>query len=81
MAASDYLSSKAENNPRAKKSAVYTGVAYLITVILLILPYLLAPSKFIALGLTLAIAVLIIFCFNYYVSVALEASGAFLKAR
>jgi vacuolar iron transporter family protein len=72
MAASDYLSSKAENNPRAKKSAVYTGVAYLITVILLILPYLLAPSKFLALGLTLTIAVLIIFCFNYYISVAKE---------
>lgn len=72
MAASDYLSSKAENNPRAKKSAVYTGVAYLITVILLILPYLLAPSKFLALGLTLTIAVLIIFCFNYYIAVAKE---------
>lgn len=72
MAASDYLSSKAENDPRAKKSAIYTGVAYIITVILLILPFLLASSKFLALGLTLAIAVLIIFCFNYYIAVAKE---------
>jgi VIT1/CCC1 family predicted Fe2+/Mn2+ transporter len=72
MAASDYLSSKAENDPRAKKSAIYTGVAYLITVVLLILPFLLASSKFLALGLTLAIAILIIFCFNYYISVAKE---------
>ncbi|MFA6336022.1 MAG: VIT1/CCC1 family protein [Bacteroidales bacterium] len=70
MAASDYLSSKAEGDPRAKKSAVYTGVAYLLTVVLLILPFLLLPNKFIALGITLAVAVLIIFCFNYYISVA-----------
>jgi len=54
----------------AKRSSVYTGVAYLITVILLILPFLLLTSKFLALGITLATGVLIIFCFNYYISVA-----------
>jgi VIT1/CCC1 family predicted Fe2+/Mn2+ transporter len=70
MAASDYLSSKAENDPNAKKSAVYTGFAYLITVILLILPYLLLTDKFIALGITLLTAILIIFLFNFYISVA-----------
>jgi vacuolar iron transporter family protein len=72
MAASDYLSSKAEGDPRASKSAVYTGVAYLVTVILLILPFLLLSSKFLALGITLSTAVLIIFLFNYYLSVAKE---------
>ncbi len=70
MAASDYLSSKAEGDATAKKSAVYTGVAYLFTVILLIMPYLLLTDKFMALGITLFTAVLIIFCFNYYISVA-----------
>jgi vacuolar iron transporter family protein len=70
MAASDYLSSKAENDPRAKKSAVYTGVAYLITVILLIAPFLLVPGRFAALGATLLIAILVIAGFNYYLSVA-----------
>jgi len=70
MAASDYLSSKAEGDEKAKKSAVYTGIAYLITVILLILPFLILSSKFIALGITLTTAVLIIFCFNYYISTA-----------
>lgn len=70
MAASDYLSSKAEGDETAKKSAVYTGVAYLITVILLILPFLLLSSKFLALGITLGEAVLIIYAFNYYLSVA-----------
>jgi vacuolar iron transporter family protein len=70
MAASDYLSSKAEGDVRAKKSAVYTGVAYLFTVILLISPYLLLNTKLVALAVTLAIAIMIIFGFNYYISVA-----------
>lgn len=72
MAASDYLSSKAENDPRAKKSAIYTGISYIITVFLLILPFLLMTSKFGALTITLLTAVLIIFCFNYYISTAKE---------
>ena len=78
MAASDYLSSKAEGDDKAEKSAVYTGVAYFFTVILLILPFLLLTDKFIALPITLAIAVLIIFGFNYYISVAKDLN---FKAR
>jgi len=81
MAASDYLSSKAEGDERAKKSAVYTGVAYLFTVALLILPFLLLGSKFLALGITLALAVIIIFAFNYYISMAkdLDFKSRFLE--
>ncbi len=78
MAASDYLSSKAEGDSRAKKSAVYTGVAYFITVILLILPFLLLSSKILALGITLTIVILIIYGFNYYISVAKDLN---FKAR
>jgi VIT1/CCC1 family predicted Fe2+/Mn2+ transporter len=72
MGASDYLSSKAEGNSRAAKSALYTGGAYLITVTLLILPFLLLANRFHALGITLAVAVLIIFFFNYYLATAKE---------
>jgi len=78
MAASDYLSSKAEGDEQARKSAVYTGIAYIITVILLILPFLLLTSKFLALGITLTTAVLIIFLFNYYISIAKDLN---FKAR
>lgn len=78
MASSDYLSSKAEGDHRAKKSAVYTGVAYLFTVIFLILPFLLLTSKLLALAITLAIAVLIIYAFNYYISMAKDLN---FKAR
>lgn len=70
MASSEYLSSKADNLPNAKKSAIYTGVAYLVTVALLVLPYLLIENKYISLGVMLGIVVLIIFFFNYYISVA-----------
>ncbi|HPO67957.1 MAG TPA: VIT1/CCC1 family protein [Paludibacteraceae bacterium] len=72
MAASDYLSTKAEGNKKAKKSAAYTGIAYFFTVIFLILPFLLLSSRFFALSLTLLLAILIIFFFNYYISVAKE---------
>jgi len=70
MAASDYLSSKAEGDLQARKSAVYIGIAYIITVFLLILPFLLLDNQFWALGITLVTAVLIIFLFNYYISIA-----------
>jgi len=71
MAASDYLSKKAdgaEKNPG--RSATYTGIAYVLTVILLIAPYLFLSNYMVCLGITLLIAVLIILGFNYYISVA-----------
>ena len=70
MTASAYLSGKAESDPRALKSALYTGMAYVITVALLIMPFLLLPDKFIALAITLCTAVLIILAFNYYLATA-----------
>jgi hypothetical protein len=44
MAASDYLC-PGEGNTAAKKSALYTGISYFFTVILLILPFLLIPAN------------------------------------
>jgi VIT1/CCC1 family predicted Fe2+/Mn2+ transporter len=71
MAASEYLSQKSEGQGgKAVKSAIYTGIAYIFTVIVLILPYLLLTNVFIALGVTLVLAAAIIGGFNYYISVA-----------
>lgn len=70
MASSEYLSAKADNHPNALKSAIYTGVAYIITVALMILPYLLLDNHFAALGIMLGIVVFIIFVFNFYIAVA-----------
>jgi VIT1/CCC1 family predicted Fe2+/Mn2+ transporter len=75
MAASEYLSTKSEGlGERALKSSIYTGVAYIGTVILLILPYLLIADYFLCLGLTLCIAMVIISVFNFYISIAKDYS-------
>ena len=74
MAASNYLAERADNNPKALKSSIYTGAAYLITVVLLVLPYLLLPTNMYALAfaIMLATVILIIMFFNFYISVAKE---------
>jgi len=71
MAASEYLSTKSEETAKHPvRASAYTGVAYLGTVFILILPYLLLKNFYLCLGCTLAAAVLIIGFFNYYISVA-----------
>ena len=70
MAASEYLSVKSdESGQNPLRSALYTGVAYVFTVIMLILPYLLATNYYISLAWTIVNAILIIAVFNYYISV------------
>jgi len=70
MAASEYLSTKAEQGgTRPGRAALYTGSTYVITVLVLILPYLLLSNYIVALVVTLSVAVLIILVFSYYVSV------------
>lgn len=71
MSASVYLSTRAdESDKHPVRAAVYTGLAYVITVAMLILPYLLLRDAYLCLGISFATAVLIIAAFNYYVSVA-----------
>jgi len=71
MAASSYLSTKSDDTAKNPlKASTYTGVAYIITVLILILPYLLLSNYFVSLGFTLGAALAIIALFNYYVAVA-----------
>ncbi len=72
MASSEFLSAKSEGRDDALKSCLYTGSAYLVTVVLLVLPYLVfSPNKILlALIAMLLIIVAIIFGFTYYTSVA-----------
>lgn len=75
LAASEYLSIKSEADPeevqqRAVKSALYTGIAYIITVIALVIPYFLIVNYVASLILTIIVAITIIFIFNFYISVA-----------
>lgn len=71
MAASEYLSTKAEKNPdkNALKAAIYTGIAYIITVVVLILPFVLLSNVYWGLGICLFGALVVIAIFNYYYSV------------
>ena len=80
MAASDYLSTRSEETTKQPvRAAIYTGIAYIITVALLVLPYLLMPENFYAdLAIALTTAVIIIAVFNYYISVA---KGESFRAR
>ena len=72
MASSEFLAARSEGRTDALKSCSYTGIAYLLTVVALIAPYLLFPAgQFIpALICMLAVVILIIAGFTYYTSVA-----------
>jgi len=74
MAASAYLSAKEESNKNSYKTplrgAFYTGITYLITVIVLITPFLLLSNVYYALTTTLIIAILIIAFYTFYISTA-----------
>lgn len=72
MGVSEYLSTKHEDEGEKTpgKAALFTGGAYVISVVFLIVPFFLFSNVFMALGLSLFFAICIIFSFTYYVSVA-----------
>jgi VIT1/CCC1 family predicted Fe2+/Mn2+ transporter len=75
MGASEYLSTKSEETVKNPlRASIYTGTTYMVTVFLLILPYLVLANYFICLAVTLAAAVAIIALFNYYVAIAQDRS-------
>ena len=74
MSASEYLSTRTEeeNTKHPIKAASYTGITYIFTVALLIVPYLAFENPFLSLALSLSFALLIILFFTFYISVAKE---------
>lgn len=74
MAASEYLAKKSDGAENALKSSLYTGLAYIMTVVFLVLPYLLIDQYFISLIVTLIVAIFIILFFNFYIAVAKDLS-------
>lgn len=71
MAASEYLSTKSgtDRQKRPLRAAVCTGIAYVVTVAILILPYVLFANAMLALGVMLVAALAVIALFNYYYAV------------
>jgi VIT1/CCC1 family predicted Fe2+/Mn2+ transporter len=70
MGASEYLSTRTEEGKNALRASLYTGAAYILTVVLLVTPFFVFDSYLTSLPMTLLFGVLIIMAFNYYVSVA-----------
>ena len=71
MAASEYLSTKSEENSRDPlKASIYTGSAYVITVLFLIFPYVIFSNYYFCLGFTLFNAIIVVLLFTFYVSIA-----------
>jgi len=70
MGSSEYLVKKEEEAKKPMKAALITGISYIATVFLLILPYLLLKNVYLSLTWSLADAILIILLFTYYNSIA-----------
>ncbi len=70
MAASSYLSTKEDGEKNPFAAAVATGSAYALAVAILIAPYFLITNAFVALGVTLLSALIIILVFNFYTAIS-----------
>jgi VIT1/CCC1 family predicted Fe2+/Mn2+ transporter len=74
MAASEFLSAREEKDQHGTKSplksAAYTGVAYIITVMILITPYLLLANVYLAGAVMLGLSVTIVLAYNFYITTA-----------
>ncbi|MDD5044853.1 MAG: VIT1/CCC1 transporter family protein [Candidatus Omnitrophica bacterium] len=71
MAASEFLSTKSKDEGKNPlKASIYTGITYILTVTALVMPYLFFQHVLVSLSIMLANAVVIIFIFTFYISVA-----------
>jgi VIT1/CCC1 family predicted Fe2+/Mn2+ transporter len=70
MGSAEYLSTKSEGGERNPlRAAMYTGIAYIITVLFLVAPYLFLSSYYLALVITIVNAIIVILIFTFYISV------------
>lgn len=74
MAASEFLSVREETDENTRrnalKSAAYTGITYIVTVFILISPYFLFSSVYASLAAMIALSVIIILGYNFYIATA-----------
>lgn len=70
MSASEYLSQKSEKADKSPfKASFYTGLAYVLTVLILVFPYFVVLNHYIALSITIFNGIIIILIFTFFVSV------------
>ena len=68
MAASEYLSAKEDNNKQPIKAATYTGIAYILAVLILVTPYFILSNLYISTSIMFGLVILIIASYTGYVS-------------
>jgi VIT1/CCC1 family predicted Fe2+/Mn2+ transporter len=74
MAGSEYLSQKSEKGKSPLRASFYTGIVYIMTVLLLVTPFFLLSSYYFALGTTIIIGASIVLFFTFFLSVVKELS-------
>ena len=76
MATSGYLAAREEDTKDIDpiKAAIYTGIAYIITVLILVIPYFLFTKPKKSLIVMLICTLAIIAGYNFYISIAKELS-------
>ena len=75
MGATEYLARKSEESTQTPlKSALYTGTAYIFTVVFLVFPYLVFANIYMSMGIMIFDAIVVIIVFNFYISVARDLS-------
>jgi VIT1/CCC1 family predicted Fe2+/Mn2+ transporter len=82
MGSAEYLSTKSEGEGKNPlQAAMYTTIAYIITVIFLVAPYLVFSSYYLSLAVTILNAIIVIVVFTFYTSVTrdLDFRGRFLE--
>ena len=72
MAASAYMQARHEEGKEPKKAGLYTGGAYLIVVVMLVLPYFFISNIYIAIGVMFCLIILLILGLSFYSAVLFE---------
>ncbi len=73
MMSSEYLAKKSDKGDKNPfKASLYTGIAYIIAVVLLVMPFFILQIYYTAILSTLVIAVVVILFFTYFISVTKE---------
>ena len=82
MGSAEYLSTKSEGEGRNPvQAATYTLVAYIVTVVFLVAPYLVFSSFYLSLAVTILNAIIVIVVFTFYISVTrdMDFRGRFME--
>lgn len=66
MASAAYAQAQQGFSGSARRSAIYTGISYLITAVLLAFPYFLTQDQYVALGSSLAVGMALVAFITYY---------------